>query len=283
MKKLLILLILSVFLFGCGEELIKCGDGKCHSLNETAQSCPQDCDPNYDPTAVQLCGNGTIDAGENCSNCLADVSCAQGTECKSGVCVEIENSTGNEIENEEQPECLTNADCFTGFECSNNNCIAVQQENETLNYNFINKKVSSIRCNDPVITEALQVIFDEKIVIGKSSMYGRPASESKCNVKTEDGVLLYDIIMIPSDLEELALTAVEDEKEQILSQWFDSIQHPSNIGTVSYLFEQQQPTGSFFRIVLVDDDQSVFMNIRAVKETTLNEVKGVATALVKAV
>ncbi|HIH10657.1 TPA: hypothetical protein HA241_00530 [Candidatus Woesearchaeota archaeon] len=36
---------------------------------------------------VPLCGNGRVNAGETCSSCARDVSCATGQQCESGVCV----------------------------------------------------------------------------------------------------------------------------------------------------------------------------------------------------
>lgn len=37
---------------------------------------------------VSLCGNRVVDAGENCASCSADVVCAEGTVCKTGVCMD---------------------------------------------------------------------------------------------------------------------------------------------------------------------------------------------------
>lgn len=37
----------------------------------------------------ELCGNDTVDAGENCSNCPADVKCVVEEECIGGVCKAI--------------------------------------------------------------------------------------------------------------------------------------------------------------------------------------------------
>ncbi len=50
--------------------------------------------------ACVACGNGVPEAGEDCSNCPADVQCPAGTECIAGVCVP-----------------LTGACCFTGGTC----------------------------------------------------------------------------------------------------------------------------------------------------------------------
>jgi len=272
-KILFVLLIALIFLVGCNEELIQCGDGKCHSLNETAGTCPQDCDPNYG-LEIELCGNGVIDEGENCSNCEEDVSCDTGFECSEGQCIEIQE----EIE----AECLTDTDCETGFECVSSECIEIQSNGAE--YDFISEKVSTYKCNDPVVLKALKVVLGNEITLNKrNNPMGHPANESFCTIKSGDTTILYELVFAKQEYEELAFDSLLDEKDQILSQWFNSIEHNYSIGRDSYLFEQIQVNGSFFRILFVDDEQSVFVNVRAVKQTNINEAKGVAEALVKVI
>jgi len=45
--------------------------------------------PPEEEVVVEKCGNGEIDAGENCENCPADIKCAEGEECKAGACAKV--------------------------------------------------------------------------------------------------------------------------------------------------------------------------------------------------
>ncbi len=285
MKKVLfvLLLISSIFLFGCTQEFIKCGDGKCHSLNENATTCPQDCDPNYTPDNNQVnesCGDGVIDAGENCSNCSQDVVCETGFECNSGECVKIQDDV-NDF------ECVTSNDCETNYNCINHECVLMEEDdnqNQEPSYNFVTEKVSSFKCDDPVVLKSLKVVLGNDISLSKRmNPVGHPANESFCSVKSDDGVVLYEFVFVKYEYDDFAFDSIQDEREQILSQWFDSIEHNISIGRESYLFEHSQAKGSFFRELFIDDEQPVLVNIRAVKETNLSEVTAVAEALVKVI
>ena len=41
------------------------------------------------PSIIDTCGNGIMDAGENCSNCVSDVKCSFGQECVKGNCSRV--------------------------------------------------------------------------------------------------------------------------------------------------------------------------------------------------
>jgi len=91
-----------------------CGDGTCEGEYENACSCPGDClEVNVTPRnvtpvnvtpvnvtclegqevsegiCVDICGNGIIDEGEDCENCVLDVICEDGYTCENRECTEI--------------------------------------------------------------------------------------------------------------------------------------------------------------------------------------------------
>ncbi len=59
------------------------------------------------------CGNGQADAGENCSNCSADVQCADGESCMVGTCVVMSACIE---EGQTMPLIANPPDCCEGLE-----------------------------------------------------------------------------------------------------------------------------------------------------------------------
>ena len=58
--------------------------------NRMYQTCRTQCESAEDcvnAQCVSRCGNGVLDAGENCGSCTADVICAEGQVCQEGACV----------------------------------------------------------------------------------------------------------------------------------------------------------------------------------------------------
>jgi hypothetical protein len=263
LKKLLfVLLIALIFLFACTDDLIRCGDGKCHSLHENIESCPEDCDPNYGKT-LDLCGNEIIDEGENCFNCPEDVVCGEGFECIQEKCLEIKLPEPESVPEENESNEITN-------------------EEIELKYNFISEKISSNSCDDKTVLKALKVVLGENINLNKRlNPFGSNPNESFCSIKSNDGTALYELIFSVYQYDETVFKIIQDEKEQILIQWFNSIERPYLIGRESYLFEQIQPKESFFRILFVASEKPLLVNIRAVKQTNLIEAKAVGLALNK--
>lgn len=72
--------------------------------------CPIGCNIGSDSDCPENCGNGVVDAGENCSNCPGDVQCPAGKECRAGVCVIT-------------AECTSDPDCEAGQKCCSNACV----------------------------------------------------------------------------------------------------------------------------------------------------------------
>lgn len=74
-----------------------CIPGNAGSPSISYRSCRTQCESAEDCVNAQCisrCGNGVIDAGENCATCAADVVCAAGTSCQEGVCVAVEICNG---------------------------------------------------------------------------------------------------------------------------------------------------------------------------------------------
>ena len=71
--------------------------------------------------AAGPCGNGVIDAGEDCANCPQDVPCPPGTECVDGYC---EPLCGNGVVDpgEDCANCPQDGGCDPGFECVTGVC-----------------------------------------------------------------------------------------------------------------------------------------------------------------
>ncbi|MBN2127503.1 MAG: hypothetical protein JW703_03885 [Candidatus Diapherotrites archaeon] len=110
MKKIIFLLLLSVFLFACTSS--NCGDGVCDKINEGKILCPQDCDPDY-----SFCGDGKITGNENCENCAEDFNCSEGFECSGKECRKKSVIV--------EPECSIDSDCGNSFQCKSGKCIKV--------------------------------------------------------------------------------------------------------------------------------------------------------------
>ncbi|MCK4553479.1 hypothetical protein KAU19_00765 [Candidatus Parcubacteria bacterium] len=95
-----------------------CNDGFCDTGGGECSSCPQDC------AITECCGqngcnSGLQDGDENCSNCWADCSCADGiTCCIGGACVTVCNDSDDccpaGCTSVNDTDCITSS-CFFNF------------------------------------------------------------------------------------------------------------------------------------------------------------------------
>ncbi len=99
----------------CGTGFICSSPGictaECQAITECIDDdgyCPVGCDSTTDNDCSETCGNDQVDAGENCANCPADISCDGGTLCCETECI--------------VPACSSDSDCDDGDDCTTDTC-----------------------------------------------------------------------------------------------------------------------------------------------------------------
>lgn len=96
-----------------------CGDGTCDA-GEDCSSCPGDCG------SCTICGDGTCDAGEDCNSCAADCISGGGVSCGNGICEAADgedcNSCADDCNSKTKGNPKTHFCCGEAGVCGSSQC-----------------------------------------------------------------------------------------------------------------------------------------------------------------
>jgi hypothetical protein len=104
---------------------------QCVNGVQTRTCTRQDCTTYTETQSCSVCGNGSCEAGENCSNCPSDCGCPSGQVCQNGTCVtQAQAQCGNgKCEVAEGLYCCQDCGCPSGQVCRqfDGTCVAQGQ------------------------------------------------------------------------------------------------------------------------------------------------------------